>query len=77
MKTAVVVIFLLFMGVLVFGSLAANDPVAMARQSARDAIAYCDKSWHDELMPIDQRRFIRSACDKMRGDFSTKYGTAP
>ena len=77
MKTAVVVIFCLFMGALIFGSLAANDPLTIEKDSARQAIALCEKGVTDELTPMNQRRFIRATCDKMRGDYQTKYGTAP
>jgi hypothetical protein len=78
MKTVVIVIFGLFMAFMAFGFIGrANDPLADAKDSARDAINLCQKNQDDVLMPLDQRRFIRNVCDKMRSDYQTKYGSAP
>lgn len=57
--------------------LAANDPQSEERRIARERIDYCDSQWKDELKPLDQRRFIRDACDRARENYRKKYNREP
>ena len=78
MKTVLWVTGGLFTAFLLFGfAVRAGDPQTGEKDRAKAAINLCQKSQDDTLMPLDQRRFVRDTCDRMRGDYATQYGRAP
>lgn len=78
MKTTFMTIGGLVALFLLFGFVSrASDPLTGEKDSARSVIDSCDKGWKDDLLPANARLLIRNSCDRMRSEYTTKYGRAP
>lgn len=77
MKIALAVLGLLLVAFLAWGAYLSNTPDGKTKAAERTAIAECRKGEKDELTPIEQRRFIREACDTMEAGYVAKWGNAP
>lgn len=67
------------LGMMILGAVikGTETPEDRARKSAALAIELCWKDVNDDLEERSTRRFVRTVCEKMEGDFQQKYHRAP
>jgi hypothetical protein len=67
------------LGMMILGAVikGTETPEDRARKSASLAIELCWKDVNDDLSERSTRRFVRTVCEKMEGDFQQKYHRAP
>lgn len=54
-----------------------NSPEAKEKQVAKRAIKLCWEDYNKKSLDEASKRFIAGACEKLEGDYKTKYNSNP
>ncbi|MGW8422328.1 hypothetical protein [Comamonas sp. HJ-2] len=76
-KWFLAIAFLLFVAVMIFGTIVGNTPDAKSRAESRATIDYCWSEQRRKSLSPDASRFAASACERMERDFENKWGFKP